>query len=133
MLFRPCLETQESIQAIKNKNGNDLIGSNTYKLNVPANVPVKQFWQIPVYSVATRAMLDTGQGKGALSGNDEFVRNEDGSVDLYFGPELPEGVSEKNWFKTIPGEGWFSMPRLYDPLETILDKTWRWNDIEEIK
>jgi hypothetical protein len=56
-----------------------------------------------------------------------------GSVDLYFGPELPEGVSEKNWIKTKPGEGWFTLPRLYAPLEPILNKTWRWNDIERVK
>jgi len=57
--------------------------------------------------------------------------NKDGSVDLYFGPEVPKGY-EKNWVKTIPGEGWLTLPRLYVPLEPILDKTWRWNDIERI-
>jgi hypothetical protein len=57
--------------------------------------------------------------------------NKDGSVDLYFGPEVPKGY-EKNWVKTIPGEGWLTLPRLYGPLEPILDKTWRWNDIERI-
>ena len=30
--------------------------------------------------------------------------NADGSVDLYFGPEAPEG-KEKNWIKTISGKG----------------------------
>ena len=75
-------------------------------------------------------MLNTDQEKGSLSGNDDLATNEDGSVYLYFGPELPEGVSEKNWFKTAPGEGWFSIPCLYAPLEPILDKTWRWNEIE---
>ena len=58
-------------------------------------------------------------------------KNDDGSVDLYFSPEAPEGF-EKNWIKTKPGEGWFTLPRLYAPLEPILNKTWRWNDIEKI-
>lgn len=40
---------------------------------------------------------------------------------------------EKNWIKAKPGEGWFTLPRLYAPLEPILDKTWRWNDIERVK
>ena len=26
-------------------------------------------------------------------------------------------------------EGWFTLARLFAPLEPILDKTWRWNDI----
>jgi len=42
-------------------------------------------------------------------------------------------VIEKNWIKTKPGEGWFSLPRLYAPLEPIINKEWRWNDIERIK
>jgi hypothetical protein len=41
--------------------------------------------------------------------------------------KAPKGF-EKNWIKTIPGEGWFTLPQLYEPLEPILDKMWRWND-----
>ena len=100
---------------------------------VPAKLPVKQFWQIPVYEVATRSMIDTDQKKSALSSTQDLQKNADGSVDLCFGPELPEGVNEKNWIKTKPGEGWFTLPRLYAPIEPILNKTWRWNDIERIK
>ena len=114
------------------KDGNSLIGSNTYRLRVPAEVPVKQFWQIPIYEVATRSMINTDQKKATLSGTDDLRRNDDGSVDLYFGPVTPEGF-EKNWIKTIPGEGWFAMPRLFAPLEPVLNKTWRWNDFERIK
>ncbi len=117
----------------RDKEGNALVGSHTYRLHVPAKVPVKQFWQIPIYEVATRSMINTDQKKSALSSTQDLQKNADGSVDLYFGPELPEGVSEKNWIKTIPGEGWFTLPRLYAPLEPILDKTWRWNDIEKVK
>ena len=29
--------------------------------------------------------------------------------------------------------GWFTLPRLYAPLEPILNKTWRWNDIVRAK
>ena len=86
-----------------------------------------------MYDVATRSLIDTDQKKSVLSSTQDLKRNADGSVDLYFGPELPEGVSEKNWIKTIPGEGWFTRPRLYAPLEPILNQTWRWNDIERIK
>ncbi len=56
-----------------------------------------------------------------------ILKNDDGSVDLYFDPEAPESF-EKNWIKTIPGEGWFTLPRLYAPLKPIVGKTWRWND-----
>ena len=124
---------QFNMVTYRDSDGNVLIGSHTYRLRVPANVPVKQFWQIPVYEVATRAMINTDQKRTSLSSTDDLVKNEDGSMDLYFAPELPDGVPEQNWVKTIPNEGWFTLPRLYGPLEPILDKTWRWNDFEKVK
>ena len=124
---------QFSMITYRDKEGDFLNGSHTYRLRVPADVPVKQFWQIPVSEVATRSLINTDQKKATFSGTDDLRRNSDGSVDLYFGPELPEGVSEKNWIKTIQGEGWFVASRLYAPLEPILNKSWRWNDFVRIK
>ncbi len=124
---------QFSTSVYHDKDGNNLIGSHTYKLHVPADVPVKQFWQLPVYEVSTRALMFTDQKKSVLSSTEDLKKNADGSVDLYFGPELPEGVSERNWVKTKPNEGWFSLPRLYAPLKPIITKEWRWNDIELVK
>jgi len=37
---------------------------------------------------------------------------------------------ENNWIKTIPGQGWFAMFRLYGPLEPTFDGTWKLNNIE---
>ena len=42
--------------------------------------------------------------------------NADGSVDVYFGPKAPAG-QESNWVQTIPGKSWFTILRLYGPLE----------------
>ncbi len=120
-----------AMMTFQDKDGELLIGSHTYRLHVPAKVPVKQFWQIPVYEIGTRSMIANGQ-RSTIGGTDDLRLNSDGSVDIYFGPEAPRGY-EKNWIKTKPGEGWFTIPRLYAPLEPILDKTWRWNDIEKIK
>jgi len=116
----------------RDADGNMLMGGNTYRLRVQVDVPVTQFRQIPVYETKTRSLIDTDQKKSTLSGTDDLRRNDDGSVDLYFGPEAPEGF-EQNWIKTKPGEGWLTLPRLYGLLEPILEKTWRWNDIELVK
>jgi hypothetical protein len=124
---------QYGMTVYKDKDGNFFNGSNTYTLNVPAEVPVKQFWQIPVYEVSTRAMINAPQQRTSLASTDDLAKNEDGSVDLFFAPELPNGVPESNWVQTIPNEGWFSLPRLYAPLEPILTQEWRWNDIERVK
>jgi len=123
---------QFGMTSYRDADGNPLLGQHTYRLNVPADVPVAQFWQIPVYEVATRALINADQQRTSLSSTDELVRNEDGSADLYFAPQLPNGVPKSNWVQTIPNAGWFTLPRLYAPLEPILNKTWRWNDLERI-
>ena len=35
--------------------------------------------------------------QSALSSTKDLQKNVDGSVDLYFGPELPEGVSQSGF------------------------------------
>ncbi len=57
------------------------------------------------------------------------VLEKDGSYDIYFGPEAPEG-KEANWIQTVPGKGWFTILRLYSPLQAYFDKSWRIGEIE---
>jgi hypothetical protein len=33
----------------------------------------------------------------------------------------------------VPGKGWFVLLRLYSPLESFFDKTWRPGEIDEVK
>jgi hypothetical protein len=66
---------------------------------------------------------------GSQSGTVET--NADGSTDIYFGPAAPEG-KESNWLQTVPGKGWFPILRLYNPLQSYFDKTWRPSEIEPI-
>ena len=40
---------------------------------------------------------------------------------------------ESNWIKTIPGQGFFAMFRLYGPTEPVYDHSWVLPDIEEVK
>jgi hypothetical protein len=75
-----------------------------------------------------------GNGQAAASKNSfdpGVVANEDGSVDLYFGPEEPD-EGESNWIRTLPGKGWFTIFRLYGPLEGYMDGSWKPSDIESI-
>ena len=46
-----------------------------------------------------------------------------------FGPKAPAGKAN-NWVQTIPGEAWFTILRLYGPLEPWFNKTWRPGEIE---
>ncbi|MEZ4690379.1 MAG: DUF1214 domain-containing protein [Ignavibacteria bacterium] len=66
-------------------NGNRLEGGKNYKLNIPANVPAKDFWSVIVYDIQTRSMIQTDQTQPSVSSqNKGFKTNSDGSVDVYF-------------------------------------------------
>ncbi len=115
------------------KGGEILDGSKTYKLTLPPNVPVKDFWSVTVYDPQTRSMLQTDQQFPALdSYNKNMQPNADGSYDIYFAPKAPKG-KEGNWIQTIPNKSWFIILRMYGPLEPWLDKTWRPGEIELVK
>jgi len=119
--------------ATRDKDGHILHGEKNYKLHMNANVPAKDFWSIVVYDPQTRSMLQTDQKyPNKNSQKDKLIYNEDGSVDLYFGPKAPEG-KEVNWIQTVPGKAWFVLFRTYGPLEPWFDKTWQLNDFELVK
>ena len=120
------------LESAKDSKGEWFDGSNTYRLRVPKDAPVAQFWSVTVYDNETRCFVDTGVQPDRSSRND-IVKNEDGSVDLYFGPIAPEGKPASNWIKTLPGKGWFAYFRLYGPTQAYFDRSWELNDIEQIK
>ena len=103
------------------------------EVRVPANVPAKKFWSFTVYDNQTRSMLQTDARFPAIGSNTEgVVQNEDGSYDIYFGPEAPKG-KQSNWVQTIPGKGWNTIFRLYGPLEPWFEQTWRPGEIELVE
>jgi hypothetical protein len=109
------------MSAAKDNTGAWLDGGKSYRLRVPANVPVKEFWSGTVYDNLTRSMIQTDTNKAALSSYDKLKTNPDGSIDLYFGPQVPQG-DETNWVKTAPGKGWFTYFRWYSPTQAFFDK-----------
>ena len=123
---------QRYIASYKDSSGRWLNGSSTYKLHVPANPPVKQFWSVTYYDEDTRRMAATAQGRPDISSRKEdIVKNSDGSIDVYFGPKAPEG-HETNWVQTNPGKGWFTYFRFYGPTEAFFDKSWALPDFEKV-
>jgi len=108
-------------------------GGKTYKLNIPADPPVGNFWAVTVYDTQTRSMLQSNQKFPTVGGNTEGLKkNDDGSYTVYFGPKAPKGY-ENNWIETIPGKSWFVALRMYSPLKPWIDQTWRPSEIELVK
>ena len=105
-------------------------GSKSYRLHIPPNPPANDFWAVTLYDSQTRSLLQTDQPYPTVGSQTEGIRmNDDGSFDIYFSPNAPEGY-ENNWLQTIPGKSWFAALRMYGPLEPWIEKSWRPGEIE---
>jgi hypothetical protein len=112
-------------------SGTPLEGGNDYRLHVPANVPVREFWSFTVYSLKTSSFF-LNSTRLTLGSLDKGLRkNADGSVDIYIGPKPPAG-QEANWLYTPVGQKWFPWFRVYGPEQAILDKSWKLPDIVKV-
>ena len=118
------------LMALKDKDGYSFEGGNTYRLIVPANSPVQQYWSATVYNRDTHALIRNVQRASCSSQNPELQKNADGSANIYFGPEAPVG-KESNWVPTSAGGKFEVLFRLDGPEKPLFDKTWILPDIEK--
>jgi hypothetical protein len=118
-------------------DGHPYDGGKTYKVMLPPHIPARAFWSFTVYDNQTRSMLDTPQ-RYPRAGSQSYPSpaaepNADGSTTVYFSPKQPEGVKRGNWIQTMPDKGWFTILRLYSPLESFFTKQWRPSEIEVVR
>jgi hypothetical protein len=116
---------------IRDKAGEPFDGGKSYRLNVPANVPVSQYWSATVYDRKTHGLIRDQETVSRSSLNPDLLVNADGSVDVYFGPTAPAG-KEPNWVPTVPGGQFEVLFRFYGPEKPLFDKTWMLPDIERV-
>jgi hypothetical protein len=105
-----------------------LDGSRDYTLTLPAGIPAKNFWAIDIYDPQTRSLLRTATPWPSISSHDDITTEDNGDTVIRFGPAAPAGTP--NWIQTVPGKGWFTILRLYGPLESWFDQTWRPGEIK---
>lgn len=119
----------------KDRSGKQLSGDEVYRLTVPANVPARDFWSVIVHDTRTSAWFTDIEiyKEGLSSFTDGLAKNEDGTVDVYFAPELPEDVNAANWLPTVRGKDFFLVFRFYGPEPELFAKTWKLNDLELVK
>ena len=117
----------------RDKDGDLLDGSNSYKLHLPAGIPAKLFWAVTIYNPQDGSMPETSQPFPSRNQWDNVETNADGSVDLYFSPTKAEGVNEKNWLQTLRGRAFMVTIRLYGSGTEFYDQTWRPDDLVKVK
>jgi hypothetical protein len=108
-----------------------LNGSNTYKMRVPADVPVDYFWSATVYDLTSAAWIKGAPKLSVSSKTGEMVYNKDDSADIYFGPKAPKG-KEANWVYTEQGEEFFVIFRFYGSQKAVFTKSWKLEPIVKI-
>jgi hypothetical protein len=125
------------LAAFVDSNGEYFDGAKTYKVTLPKDIPAGKFWSFTLYDNQTRSMLDTPQ-RYPRAGSQSFPTpaaqaSADGSTTVYFSPTKPANVKEGNWIQTDPKKGFFTLLRLYSPLEPFFTKKWRPSEIELVK
>jgi hypothetical protein len=112
-------------------------GGKTYRVTLPKDIPAAAFWSFTLYDSQSRSMLQTPQ-RYPRAGSQTYpspaaVADADGSTTIYFSPTKPADAKESNWIQTVPGKGWFTILRLYSPLESFFTKAWRPTEITLVR
>ena len=137
MIMRLPRVGSQYLMGFLDSENNSMDGGKTYKVTLPKNIPAQAFWSFTVYDNQTRSMLDTPQ-RYPRAGSQSYPSpaaevDADGSTTIYFSPTQPKGVKRGNWIQTMPGKGWFTILRLYSPLEPFFTKEWRPTEIELVQ
>jgi hypothetical protein len=115
--------------SIRDKNGNGYDGGATYRLTVPPQVPVEQYWSVTAYDRETHALIRDMPRASRSSQIAGLHKNDDGSVEVYFGPIAPAG-KEANWVPTDAKRRFELMFRFYAPTKALFEKSWVLPDVE---
>ena len=95
-----------------------------YQITVK-DVPVDAFWSISLYN--KDGFFEENKYNAYSVNNISGTPNKDGSFTIHFGGD-PESV---NYLPIM--EGWNYIVRLYQPREEILDGTWTFPTVQEVK
>lgn len=137
MIMRIPEVGSQYLMGFLDSESNAFDGARTYKMTLPKGIPAAKFWSLTLYDNQTRSMLDTPQ-RYPRAGSQNYPSpaaeaDADGATTIWFSPEQPKGVARGNWIQTDPQKGWFTILRLYSPLETFFTKEWRPSEIELVK
>jgi hypothetical protein len=116
---------------IKDEDGNVFDGGNSYRLHVPPNMPVKQYWSVTAYDRETHGLIRDTKWSSRSSTTTGLQKNADGSVDIYFASQPPEG-QESNWVPVSAKGKFEALFRFYGPEKPLFEKNGKLPDIETV-
>ena len=119
------------LMATCDKDGRPLDGGSAYRLTVPPNVPVTQYWSATVYDRATHGLVRDMERASRSSQSPGLQVNANRSVDIYFGPAA-QPAKHSNWIPTSPHGKFEILFRFYGPEKSLFEKTWRLPDVEKV-
>ena len=108
-----------------------LEGGKSYRVRVPPNVPITQYWSVTLYDRNTHAFIREMPFTSRSSQTPGLQVNGDGSVDLFVGPKAQEKWGA-NWLPTQAGRRFEAMARFYGPQPALFDHSWVLPDLERI-
>ncbi|ELM6646706.1 DUF1254 domain-containing protein [Vibrio vulnificus] len=128
MIAHPYLGGQGAIEALypmayTDAQGQPLTGSNDYTMHFEQEPPVGAFWSVTVYDAQSKMLVENDLHRYALNSQSSLQKNADGSFDLIFSQQKPDGAKQSNWLATPQG-GFYVITRLYIPSKSILEMTW---------
>jgi hypothetical protein len=121
------------LAALRDVDAKMLSGEAAYRLNVPTNVPARDFWSATAYGKKTKAFIPNDTGRVGLTSYDKPAMKviDDGSVGLYFAESAPPGL-DSNWIPTA-GQRPFLLFRFYGPQDEYFDGCFTTPDHEVIE
>jgi hypothetical protein len=126
------MEDELDYKVTTDADGKMLSGENFYRLTLPLGMPSCVFWSVIVYDSGTGFIITTDQSWPSVHSNcTKLVVDSDGSVDIWFAPTDCHS-KKKNWIKTIPGEKWFMILRLYGIAGPMTDHPWQPGEIKPV-
>jgi hypothetical protein len=117
--------------ATRDSRGERLDGAKGYRLVVPPDVPVRQYWSATAYDFATHALIRDVPWAGRSSLTPGLTTHADGSTELHFAPR-PRNGDGSNWVPTRAGGRFEVLFRFYGPEKPLFDRTWALPDLEPV-
>ena len=78
-------------------------------------------------------MPETPQLLPSINGFNEVAKNQDGSIDLWFGPAKPAAAPASNFIQTVADRNFIVALRLYGTGVEFFDQSWKPDDVVKVQ